>query len=63
MFFAGYLLAKILVKNASKAQNLSQVDFIRETVMRQSQNSLSKILCFQYFSLTHFREKSLVASF
>ena len=61
--FAGYLLAKILMKNVSEAQNLSRVDFTREIVTRQSRKSLSKILCFQYFSLTHFREKSLVASF
>ena len=58
-FFAGYLPAKLLTKNASKAQNFSWVSFNRKTVAKVS----VWILCFHYFALTHFRGKSLVVSF
>ena len=58
-FFVGYLLAKLLAKNAFEAQNFSRVSFTCETVARHSQKFLSKFCAFIFFFLNSFSQEEL----
>ena len=58
MFFAGYLLTKLLVKNASEAKTLRGVNFTRETIVRQSQKFLLEFCVFM-FCLNPFSQEEL----
>ena len=55
----GYLLAKLLAKNAFEAQNFSRVSFTCETVARHSQKVLSKFCVFIFFFLNSFSQEEL----